>query len=255
MTIHGPDEFNDPAGFLLREKVAAASFVCAISAYGRSQLARVSTSEHWDKIEVAPLGVDAGIFAPRTFRAAPEPLEIACVGRLAPAKAQRVLIGALSRLVRQGRSIRVRFVGDGPDRRVLEKEAAALGLTGRIAFEGSVNHDRVRDIYRETDVFALASFAEGVPVVLMEAMAMEIPCVATWITGIPELIRSELDGLLVPPADEEALACAIARLQDDPALRERLGKAGRLRVIEKYDLGANVRRLAAIFEARLLPHQ
>ena len=118
-----------------------------------------------------------------------------------------------------------------------------------------MNHDRVRDIYRETDVLVLASFAEGVPVVLMEAMAMEIPCVATWITGIPELIRSELDGLLVPPADEEALACAIARLQDDPALRERLGKAGRLRVSEKYDRGANVRRLAAIFEARLLPHQ
>ena len=86
-------------------------------------------------------------------------------------------------------------------------------------FEGAVNQDRIRDLYRQAHVFALASFAEGIPVVLMEAMAMEIPCVTTWITGIPELIRNGIDGLLVAPSDELALAAAIARLMDDPDLR------------------------------------
>ena len=100
---------------------------------------------------------------------------------------------------------------------------------------------------RGTDAFALASFAEGVPVVLMEAMAMEIPCVATRITGIPELIRDRVDGLLVAPASAEELAEALRRLMDDADLRRTLGAAGRVRVLEKYDLARNTAQLANIF--------
>jgi colanic acid/amylovoran biosynthesis glycosyltransferase len=117
--------------------------------------------------------------------------------------------------------------------------------------EGSCNHDRVLDFYRQTDLFALASFAEGVPVVLMEAMAMEIPCVATWITGIPELIRHGTDGWLVPPADEEQLADAIGRLMDDAELRQKLGRSARVRVQEDYNLTRNAERLAEIYRRRL----
>jgi glycosyltransferase involved in cell wall biosynthesis len=102
-------------------------------------------------------------------------------------------------------------------------------------------------LYRETDLFALASFAEGVPVVLMEAMAMEIPCLATWITGVPELIRHGVDGWLVPPSDPAVFAAAIAHLIDHPELRQRLGSAGRARVQECYDLTGNTQRLAAIY--------
>ena len=100
-------------------------------------------------------------------------------------------------------------------------------------------------------MFALASFAEGIPVVLMEAMAMEVPCVTTWITGIPELIRHGVDGLLVAASDEAALAHAIAKLQDQPDLRRGLGAAGRLRVIDQYNLASNVERLAAVYRRRL----
>lgn len=114
-----------------------------------------------------------------------------------------------------------------------------------------MNQDRIRALYGTADVFALASFAEGIPVVLMEAMAMEIPCVTTFITGIPELIRDGVDGLLVAPSDEEALAGALARLMDDPALRRTLGPAGRRRVAERYELTRNVEVLAKVFQKRL----
>jgi glycosyltransferase involved in cell wall biosynthesis len=247
ITMHGPGEFDEPTAFHLAEKVAAARFVVAISNYGRSQLMLRSNPEHWEKIHVARLGIDPAVFEPRPFRVHPSPFEIVCVGRLAPVKAQLVLVDAVARLVERGDDVRLRLVGDGPDRERLEREVAARGLAGTVVFEGWQNQDRVREIYRGADAFALASFAEGVPVVLMEAMATEIPCVATRITGVPELIENGVDGLLVAPADSAELALALARLVDDPELRLRLGRAGRRRVIEQYDLDANVDRLAELF--------
>jgi glycosyltransferase involved in cell wall biosynthesis len=154
-------------------------------------------------------------------------------------------------LVHQGRSIHLRLVGDGPDRQDLEGAIAKRGLEGHVTLEGNCNQERVLAFYRKADLFALASFAEGIPVVLMEAMAMEIPCVATWITGIPELIRHGIDGWLVPPADEEQLADAIAKLMDNPELRGKLGRSARVRVQEKYDLQRNIERLAEIYRRRL----
>jgi len=160
-------------------------------------------------------------------------------------------VAAVDRLARAGRAVRLRVVGDGPDRAALEHDVAARGLAGHVVFEGAVNQDRIRALYAQADAFALASFAEGIPVVLMEAMAMEIPCVTTCITGIPELVRDGIDGLLVAPSDDEALAAALGRLMDDAALRRRLGEAGRRRVEEKYDLSRNTDRLAEIFRRRL----
>ena len=174
-----------------------------------------------------------------------------CVGRLVPAKGQHVLLSAVAQLRKQGRSIVLRFIGDGPDRKSLEAAARRDSLAGAVVFEGPVTQDRIRDFYRTADVFALASFAEGIPVVLMEAMAMEIPCVTTYIAGIPELIRDGVDGLLVMPSDVDALSGAIARLMDDPALRKRIGEAGRCRVMEKYNLGKNTEHLANVFRAQL----
>ncbi|MBZ5609588.1 MAG: glycosyltransferase family 4 protein [Acidobacteriia bacterium] len=248
-TIHGSDEFIDPEGFHLRQKIRVFDLVCAISEFGRSQLMRFSEPADWDKLRVARLGVDPEIYAPRPFRYNPSPFEIICVGRLAPVKGQLVLIAALDRLMRAGRSVRLRLVGDGEDRTNLENEAARRGLNAHVIFEGRQNADRIRDLYAQADVFALASFAEGIPVVLMEAMAMEIPCVATWITGIPELIRNEVDGLLAPPSNDEALASALARLMDDAELRLRLGKSARRRVLEQYDLNRNIAAFADLLKA------
>jgi glycosyltransferase involved in cell wall biosynthesis len=116
VTIHGPDEFNDVHGFRLAEKVAAARFVCTISAYARSQLMRASDPRHWAKIEVCPLGVDPTVFAPRPPREVIDRFELVCVGRLAPVKAQQVLIGACARLISAGCKLRLQIIGDGPDR-------------------------------------------------------------------------------------------------------------------------------------------
>jgi glycosyltransferase involved in cell wall biosynthesis len=143
------------------------------------------------------------------------------------------------------------LAGDGPDRDSLKSSAWELGIQDSVIFEGAVNQDRIRDLYAKADAFALASFAEGIPVVLMEAMAMEIPCVSTWITGIPELIRDSVDGLLVAPSDVDSLAWAIARLMDDEELRSRLAKAGRRRVIDKFNLAHNIAQLAEVFDEYL----
>ncbi len=251
LTVHGPDEFYDAPGYCLTEKIEGASFVCTIGRYAKSQCMKLSDPAHWEKLEVAPLGVDPALFTPRAFREQPDPFEVLCVGRLVPAKGQHVLLRAIARLAGEGRRVRLRVVGDGPDRAALERFAAERGLGEHVVFEGAVNQDRIRALYAQADVFALASFAEGIPVVLMEAMAMEIPCVTTFITGHPELIRDGVDGLLVAPSDDEELARAIARLMDDAALRRTLGEAGRRRVIERYNLAPNTERLAEIFRRRL----
>lgn len=252
MTIHGPSEFDDSAGFRLSEKIRESSFVCAISNYACSQLMKVSDYSQWSKIEVSPLGVDLTMFVPRPFRATPQIFEVIFVGRLASVKAQHILVAAIDCLRKQNRRVRLRLVGDGPDRKGLEQNANALGLSDYVIFEGWRNQDQILALYEQADIFALASFAEGVPVVLMEAMAMEIPCVATRITGIPELIRDGVEGLLVAPSSVEELAGAIARLMDETELRYRLGKAGRARVLEKYDLSRNTERLANIIERRMV---
>ncbi|MGC2276668.1 MAG: glycosyltransferase, partial [Candidatus Binatus sp.] len=149
----------------------------------------------------------------------------------------------------------LRLVGDGPDRDGLALMIAGNGLSECVTLEGSVNQDRIRDYYRQADIFVLASFAEGVPVVLMEAMAMQIPCISTFVAGIPELIRNGIDGILVAPSDDRDLAGAIQQLVDDPDLRRRLGVAGRARVIERYDLDRSVAQLARIFADRIGEHR
>ena len=251
LTVHGPDEFYDADRQMLAEKVRAADFLCCISAFTRSQLMMLSPYEQWSKFVVSPLGVDAEIFAPKPRRAAPEIFEILCVGRLTPAKGQHILIDAIERLAQEGRQVRLRLVGSGPDETSLREHAAGSTACEFIVFEGAINQDRIRDFYAAADAFCLPSFAEGLPVVLIEAMAMELPCVTTCIAGIPELIRDGVDGFLVPPSDLDALVSALARLMDDAELREQIGKSGRARVVENYDLRRSVERLATIFVERL----
>ncbi len=251
MTIHGPGEFDDVVGFYLPEKVAASRFVVTISDFGKSQVMRASAPTDWGRIVTCRLGVDPSHFSPRAHRDDPNRFELITVGRLAPVKAQRVLLEAAKLLADAGRSFRLRIVGPGPDRDAL---AAAIGndnLQNFVTLVGAVNQDDLLQMYRETDIFVLASFAEGVPVVLMEAMAREIPCVSTWVNGIPELITNEVSGLLVAPSSATDLASRIAQLMDDSKLRERLGREGRRRVLAEYNLARNAQSLAAVFDAQV----
>jgi colanic acid/amylovoran biosynthesis glycosyltransferase len=252
ITIHGPAEFEEMKAFHLPEKIEAAAFVCAISSFGRSQLMKASDPSQWHKIELLPLGIDPNKFMPGCTASLERTcFEVISVAQLIPVKAQHILIDAIAKLVQDGRRVRLRLVGEGPDRASLEKHILECGLSGNVTLEGAVNQDQLRRLYRDSDVFALASFAEGVPVVLMEAMAMEIPCVATWIAGIPELIQNEVDGLLVAPSDVGQLSAAIRRLMDDPDLCMRIAKAGRHKIIQQYNLSVNTGYLARAFERRL----
>ena len=254
-TIHGSAEFIDPEAHRLREKVAACSFVCAISQFGRSQLMRATSPAEWHKFELTPLGVahpPAGVGREPAEAAsrAGRSFELACVGQLQPAKGHHVLLDAVAALVAGGRDVRLVLVGDGPDRGALAAHVERLGLGGRVDFAGALNQHDVARVYASADAVVLASFAEGVPVVLMEAMSAGVPCVATRITGIPELIRDGVDGLLVTPSSVEELADAIARLIDAPALCTALAHSARQRVREHYDLSTNVARLAEVFRRR-----
>ena len=252
ITIHGPAEFEEPASFHLREKIEAATFICAISNYGRDQLMKNCNPDQWEKLETVPLGIDPDVFMPSSKSSFERnSFDVISVGRLSPEKGQCILIDAIAKLVKEGRGVRLRLVGEGPDRSALERHIAACGLSDIMHLEGALNQDQLKALYRESDAFVLASLAEGVPVVLMEAMAMETPCVATRIAGIPELIQDGLDGLLVEPSDVGQLATAIARLMDDPDLRRRIARAGRDKVVQQYNLSKNTELLAKVFERRL----
>jgi glycosyltransferase involved in cell wall biosynthesis len=254
LTAHGSGEFVDVVGFHLAEKVAGATFVVTVAQYGMSQVLNASNPTHWHKVVVLPLGVDVDLFRPTNAprRNHGEPFRLLSVGRLSPAKGYPILIEAIALLRKRGRNVRLTVVGEGPLRAVLEGQISLRGLGEIIHLAGACNHDHVVNFYDSSDAFILSSFLEGIPVVLMEAMAMELPCVATWITGIPEIIETDVEGLLVPPASASAIADAVGRLMDDPEGARRLGIAARGKVVAKYHLGRNVERLVQEFRARLV---
>jgi glycosyltransferase involved in cell wall biosynthesis len=250
VSVHGPNEFYGVELYRLREKISGAEFLCCIGQYCRSQLMRITPQDQWHKFHVAPLGVDPAVFAPGPF---PEQdrLNILCVGRLVPEKGQAVLITAFADLVERGHSVHLHVVGDGPSRQSLEGLALSLGVEHSVTFHGSMNQQALRALLSVAGIFVLPSFAEGIPVALMEAMAMEIPCVSTFVAGIPELIDSGENGILVPPSDPKRLSAAMESLITDAAFRKATGRAGRLKVLRCYNLKPNVEGLAGIFISHL----
>jgi glycosyltransferase involved in cell wall biosynthesis len=247
-TFHGPEEFANPSGFHVTEKIAACRFACGISDFGRSQMMMMSDPAHWSKLHVTRLGVDTRIIRPGVVRDHPVPFCLVCVGRLAPEKAQHLLLDALCKVVNTGRNIRLNIAGDGPNRGELERHASTVGLKEHVVFEGFLNQEELQRLFAIADALVLPSFAEGLPVVLMEAMARAIPCISTWVAGVPELIRDGIDGLTVPPGNVDALAGAILRLVDSPKLRRELAESGRKRATEIVDLETNVNQIARLFQ-------
>ena len=247
MTLHGPEEFINPDGFGMKEKVRAALFVSAISHFGKSQIMLSSSPADWHKIEVTPLGIDCAGGSPVAFREDPTPFRLIAVGRLAPAKGYPILLEAVAALAAAGRNIHLTLVGEGPERSRLAEQAGRLGILDKVVFAGWKTQTDLHDLYRNSDLCVLSSFAEGIPVVFMEAMALGVPCVAPRIAGIPELIRDGIEGFLVTPASVEELAGAIGDMMDKPGMRRQMALSSRERVVEKYNLHKNAAHLAAIF--------
>jgi glycosyltransferase involved in cell wall biosynthesis len=247
-TMHGPTEFREVTRYNLARKVAAADAVACISDFCRSQLMALVEPEHWPKLRIVHCGVDLAAY-PLAVRPPGGPCTVLDVGRLVPEKGHAVLVEAVARVVRAGADVRLVVAGDGPEREALAADAARAGLGDRATFLGAVGQDRMAALYGTADVFCLPSFAEGVPVVLMEAMATGMPVVTTPIAGIPELVRDGEEGLLVPPGRADLLADAIAGLAVDAGRRAALGRRGRARVEAEFDVGREARRLARLFAA------
>ena len=237
LTIHGSKaEFDFPAAPLLGAKVAAARFVACVSHYGRSQVLRVTDPICWAKVTVARCGVELDALPPRLLGRGDERFRVLCVGRLVPEKAQRGLVEAFSELVERGEDGELVLIGNGPDRALIELEIEKRGLTDRCHMLGSRSESEVLREIAQADVLASSSLMEGLPVVLMEAMALGVPAVAPRLSGIPELVEDEVTGLLYTPACWTELAECLVQLSRDHELRERIGTAGRARIRAEFDI-------------------
>jgi colanic acid/amylovoran biosynthesis glycosyltransferase len=249
--VYGFGELHNPKETHLAELVKGSRFVRSISRHGRGQLMLSCNRSEWPKLIYAPLGTDPTEFAPGASRTVPVAPNLLCVGRLAPEKGQALLLEAVAALFADGRPVHVRLVGDGPDRRWLEGRAAELGIASSVEFAGWVDQTRLMELYGETDLFVLPSLAEGIPMVLIEAMAMQIPCVAPCITGIPELIEPGVDGMLFAVADVGDLSQKIRDLLESPELRAQIGRQARARVLRDYDMARNTERFAFVLGENL----
>lgn len=255
-SAHGTDIFNDGPGSLAA-KVATASLVISISDFGRSQLMRLAPEDQWDKVRVARCGLNGEWFAGAvearendtsdTRHRHGGELRLLSVGRLEREKGHSVLLEALARVTERGIRSHLDLVGDGTGMESLQQRARELGIEDRVTFSGPVGQDRIREHYRRADVFCLPSLGEGIPVVLMEALATGLPAIASNTMGIPELVEHGVTGLLVPAGRPDELADGIERLAGDPSLRRRLGDAGRRKVIEDYSLDQGVDQLRDAF--------
>ncbi|MEM1340773.1 MAG: glycosyltransferase [Pseudomonadota bacterium] len=242
-TLHGPADLAEPVHWGLGEKISRAAFVACISHYARSQAMLMSAPEHWDRLRIIHCGVTPALY--ERPRQASDGLHLVFVGRLAPVKGLRVLLTALTHLPDRD-DIRLTIVGDGSERAALEALAAPLGT--RVRFTGYQSQEEVAQILASAHAFVLPSFAEGVPVVLMEAMASGLPVIATRITGVPELVEDGVSGHLVTPGDPAALSQAIQALAD--ADTRAMGQAGQIKVRAEFDIAEEAARLAALFRGQ-----
>ncbi|MGA9754007.1 MAG: glycosyltransferase family 4 protein, partial [Desulfobaccales bacterium] len=256
-TAHAYDIFIDK--LLLPAKLAAAAFVACESRYNRRYLEEHYPKAHLEHLEVVRSGLDTARFCPHPHPQGIPPCIIA-VGRLVETKGFHVLVEACARLRDQGLACRCLIIGDGPEAGRLRHLVNALGVSDRVILKGKLQPAALMPYFRRADVLAMPSCvrnqdADGLPNVLTEAMAMEIPVVATRVSGIPELVVDGETGLLIAPDDAPALAEALARVLRDQNMARRLARAGRDRVVAQFNGETSARQLRGLFEAAIEAHQ
>ena len=248
-TVHGPEEFDKPQSLALGEKVRHAAFVVAISSFGRSQIYRWVESRYWANVHVVHCGLDKA-FHEGANRAIPIIPQLVCVGRLCEQKGQLLLIEAAGLLKAHGVPFQLVLAGDGEMRPEIEAAIARLGIDTQVRITGWISSAQVRDELLAARALVLPSFAEGLPVVIMEAMALGRPVLSTYVAGIPELVLSGECGWLFPAGDLERLTEAMAQcLRAPPEVLSRMGEAARARVLVRHDVDAEAAKLAALFRA------
>jgi len=243
-TTHGPEEFDAPEALSLGEKLDRAAFAVGISQFGRSQLCRWAAFETWERIKVVHCGIEPDAFAdPAPLPTGP--LRLVNIGRFSEQKGQVLLIEAMAKLHAAHLQVHLTLVGDGELRGELERAIAAHGLQDAVTLTGWLDEAGVRRELAGAHALILPSFAEGLPMVVMEAMAAARPVIATYIAGIPELVRPGETGWLVPAGDIDALAQAVGEMAETPAeALAQMGQAGRTRVLARHDAEAEAAKLA-----------
>ncbi|MFT3852370.1 MAG: glycosyltransferase [Ilumatobacteraceae bacterium] len=242
LTLHGISETDYPAGNLLAEKIAAADVVACVSQFGRAQAYRLTDPSEWPKLCIVRCGIDTGALPAAVPKlgdgggAGSAPTRLVCVGRLSPEKGHHGLIDAFATVVGTGRRATLALIGDGPERPAIVAQIERLGLGDVVELRDRLPERETLEVVAASDVLVLASFMEGLPVSLMEALALGRPVVAPRVAGVPELVVDGAHGLLFTPGDWDELAACLARLVDEPALRKELGDAGPARIAERFDV-------------------
>lgn len=247
-TTHGPEEFDAPRALSLPEKLAQARFAVAISSFGRSQLCRWTDAANWPKLHVIHCGIDPAQF-PAPAPIPPGGPHLVAIGRLADQKGFALLIEAMALAAPTLPALQLTLIGDGPLRPALDSAIAANGLQNRVTLTGWLTEAGVRQHLAQSTALVLPSFAEGLPVVVMEAMASGRPVLATAIAGVPELVTQGC-GWLVPAGDARALADAIRTLATTPPGHlATMATAARSRVLTRHDVDSEAAKLARLFSA------
>lgn len=250
-TIHGPEEFDKIAPLHIVEKIKRATFVATVSSFGKSQLLRWCDQSQWSKIHVIHCGVDQDFLA-QPVQPVPAVPRLVCVGRLCEDKGQLLLLEAVHQLVAEGVSVKLALVGDGNLRQQIEAAIDQWNLQDHIEITGWMSNLSVQQEILASRVFVLPSFSEGLPVAIMEALALHRPVISTYTAGIPELVVPGVCGWLVPAGSVETLKAAIrAALQSPIEVLEAMGQAGAEQVAQHHNIAIEARKLAALFGAKI----
>jgi colanic acid/amylovoran biosynthesis glycosyltransferase len=247
-TVHGPEEFDKPQALALGEKVKRAAFVAAISSFGRSQIFRWVAHEQWAKVSVVHCGLEQAFHGGET-KSAPSSASMVCIGRLCEQKGQLLLIEAAHLLKQRGVEFNLVLAGDGEMRKAVESAIARYNLNDQVRITGWISSAQVREELLAARAMVLPSFAEGLPVVIMEAMSMRRPVLSTFVAGIPELVQPGETGWLVPAGDVQLLADAMQIcLQTPTEVLARMGRAASLRVVERHNIDTEATKLSILFK-------
>ena len=250
-TVHGPEEFDKATVLALGEKIKRAAFAVGVSCFGKSQLYRWCDRDYWSKIHVIHCGVDAA-FLTEPPTPIPDKPRFACIGRLSEQKGHLLLLEAARILASKGFKFQLVLVGDGPLRPEIESAIAQYNLSDCIEIIGWANSEEVKQQILGARVLVLPSFAEGLPVVLMEALALGRPVISTYVAGIPELVEPGVSGWLVPPGSVVALVAAMQEALECPSKQlEQMGRAGAERVARQHDAVVEASKLATLFQANI----
>jgi glycosyltransferase involved in cell wall biosynthesis len=248
-TMHGISETDYPAGLLLARKITAADFVACVSYFGRAQAMRLVPPRYWGKLHVVrcglPLATLPKLSAKRSGKC------VICVGRLSPEKGQAGLLEAFAAVAEGAPSAELVFVGDGPEAGDLRSRSKLLGIAAKVTFAGRLGERETLERIASSDILVLPSFMEGLPIVLMEAMALGTAVIASRVAGIPELVEDGKTGLLFTPSKWDELAACMVRLLGDGKLRKSLGQNAKTAVATEFDIRSSANKLRELFSGSL----